>query len=42
VEIPQLGICRSLNVHVSGAVAIWEQTRQRIASGKLADPTHSR
>jgi tRNA guanosine-2'-O-methyltransferase len=35
VEIPQLGIIRSLNVHVSAAVAIWEKTRQSIASGKL-------
>jgi len=30
VEIPQLGIIRSLNVHVSGAVAIWEFTKQNI------------
>lgn len=30
VEIPQLGIIRSLNVHVSGALAIWEFTRQRM------------
>ncbi|KAI4369980.1 hypothetical protein MLD38_018368 [Melastoma candidum] len=29
VEIPQLGIVRSLNVHVSGAVALWEYTRQQ-------------
>ena len=29
VEIPQLGIIRSLNVHVSGAIAIWEYTKQR-------------
>ncbi|KAL5219440.1 hypothetical protein ABZP36_020124 [Zizania latifolia] len=28
VEIPQLGIVRSLNVHVSGAIAVWEYTRQ--------------
>lgn len=28
VEIPQLGIVRSLNVHVSGAVAIYEYSRQ--------------
>ncbi|XP_031502513.1 uncharacterized protein LOC116265767 isoform X2 [Nymphaea colorata] len=28
VEIPQLGVVRSLNVHVSGAIAIWEYTRQ--------------
>lgn len=30
IEIPQLGIIRSLNVHVSGALAIWEYSRQRI------------
>ncbi|XP_072030160.1 probable methyltransferase TARBP1 [Amphiura filiformis] len=30
VEIPQLGIVRSLNVHVSGALLIWEYTRQRL------------
>ena len=28
VEIPQLGVVRSLNVHVSGALAVWEYTRQ--------------
>jgi tRNA guanosine-2'-O-methyltransferase len=28
VEIPQLGIIRSLNVHVSGAIAIWEVTKE--------------
>lgn len=28
VEIPQKGIIRSLNVHVSGAIAIWEYTKQ--------------
>ncbi|XP_073122421.1 uncharacterized protein [Henckelia pumila] len=28
VEIPQLGVVRSLNVHVSGAIALWEYTRQ--------------
>ena len=32
VEIPQLGIIRSLNVHVTGALAIWEYTRQRMES----------
>ena len=32
VEIPQLGIVRSLNVHVSGALLIWEYTRQRLLS----------
>ncbi|KAG7359263.1 methyltransferase [Nitzschia inconspicua] len=28
MEIPQFGMIRSLNVHVSGAIAIWEFTRQ--------------
>lgn len=28
IEIPQLGIIRSLNVHVSGALTIWEYSRQ--------------
>ena len=32
LEIPQLGIIRSLNVHVSGAIAIWEHTKQRLAA----------
>eukprot|EP00742_Colponemidia_sp_Colp-10_P012885 GILJ01014505.1.p1 GENE.GILJ01014505.1~~GILJ01014505.1.p1 ORF type:complete len:1557 (+),score=304.04 GILJ01014505.1:174-4673(+) len=30
IEIPQLGMVRSLNVHVSGAICIWEYTRQRL------------
>jgi len=30
VEIPQLGIIRSLNVHVSGAISIWEYTKQHM------------
>ena len=30
VEIPQLGVVRSLNVHVSGAISIWEYTRQML------------
>jgi tRNA guanosine-2'-O-methyltransferase len=29
VEIPQFGLIRSLNVHVSGALLLWEYTRQR-------------
>ncbi|KAK2970368.1 hypothetical protein RJ640_012948 [Escallonia rubra] len=29
IEIPQLGAIRSLNVHVSGAIALWEYTRQQ-------------
>jgi tRNA G18 (ribose-2'-O)-methylase SpoU len=32
LEIPQYGIIRSLNVHVSGAIAIWEYTKQRNSS----------
>lgn len=28
LEIPQLGVIRSLNVHVSAAIAIWEITKQ--------------
>ena len=30
VEIPQLGLIRSLNVHVSAAIMVWEYTRQQI------------
>ncbi|XP_041351948.1 probable methyltransferase TARBP1 isoform X2 [Gigantopelta aegis] len=30
VEIPQQGIIRSLNVHVSGALLIWEYARQQM------------
>ncbi|XP_065778363.1 probable methyltransferase TARBP1 isoform X2 [Muntiacus reevesi] len=30
VEIPQQGIVRSLNVHVSGALLIWEYIRQQL------------
>ncbi len=32
VEIPQRGIIRSLNVHVSGALLIWEYTRQHMCA----------
>ena len=28
IEIPQFGIIRSLNVHVSGSILLWEYTRQ--------------
>jgi tRNA guanosine-2'-O-methyltransferase len=28
VEIPQLGVIRSLNVHVSASIIVWEYTRQ--------------
>uniref|UniRef100_A0A8C5IYW9 tRNA (guanosine(18)-2'-O)-methyltransferase TARBP1 n=1 Tax=Junco hyemalis TaxID=40217 RepID=A0A8C5IYW9_JUNHY len=34
VEIPQQGIIRSLNVHVSGALLIWEYTRQQVIKQK--------
>eukprot|EP01114_Cavostelium_apophysatum_P000711 TRINITY_DN10647_c0_g1_i2.p1 TRINITY_DN10647_c0_g1~~TRINITY_DN10647_c0_g1_i2.p1 ORF type:complete len:123 (+),score=7.95 TRINITY_DN10647_c0_g1_i2:212-580(+) len=30
IEIPQLGYIRSLNVHVSGSIMMWEYTRQRL------------
>ena len=30
VEIPQFGITRSLNVHVSAALFIWEFTRRHL------------
>ncbi|GAB1609718.1 probable methyltransferase TARBP1 [Argonauta hians] len=33
VEIPQQGIVRSLNVHVSGAILMWEYTRQLYSAG---------
>lgn len=32
VEIPQLGVIRSLNVHVSGAIAIYEYSKQQRAA----------
>lgn len=35
VEIPQVGVIRSLNVHVSGALLVWEYTRQRVLGGAL-------
>ena len=28
IEIPQLGVIRSLNVHVSAAIVMYEYTRQ--------------
>ncbi len=33
VEIPMLGYTRSLNAHVSGAMSVWEYTKQRALSG---------
>lgn len=37
VEIPQVGIIRSLNVHVSGALIVWEYTRQRLLEAGTRD-----
>ena len=34
VEIPQLGVIRSLNVHVSGAIALYEYTKQQLEKKK--------
>ena len=34
VEIPQMGIVRSLNVHVSAALLVFELTRQRMQAGE--------
>ena len=31
LEVPQLGIIRSLNVHVTGAISIWEYTKQHLS-----------
>ncbi|CAM9908896.1 unnamed protein product [Choristocarpus tenellus] len=33
VQIPQRGVLRSLNAHVSGALVLWEYTRQSIGRG---------
>ena len=38
VEIPQLGIIRSLNVHVSGAICIWEYSKQLMS--RIPNPNH--
>ena len=37
VEIPQQGVIRSLNVHVSGAILVWEYRRQQMMAGKLSE-----
>ena len=39
VEIPQLGIIRSLDVHVSGAICIWEYSKQLMS--RISNPDHS-
>ena len=35
LEIPQLGVIRSLNVHVSGAIAMYEYSRQQSGAADL-------
>jgi tRNA G18 (ribose-2'-O)-methylase SpoU len=30
VEIPMLGVTRSLNAHVSGAMVLWQYTQQHL------------
>merc|ERR1719162_1591841 len=37
VEIPQLGIIRSLNVHVSGAILLWSYTKQRLCQQRAIE-----
>lgn len=32
VEIPQFGVIRSLNVHVSASIIIWEYCKQHMSS----------
>lgn len=32
IELPQLGVVRSLNVHVTGAIIIWEYAKQHLLS----------
>jgi hypothetical protein len=39
VEIPQFGVIRSLNVHVSAALAVWEITKQNVDFSKTTAPT---
>lgn len=38
IEIPQLGLVRSLNVHVSGAIAAYEYRRQHPGASSLLKP----
>lgn len=41
VEIPMLGVTRSLNAHVSGAMVLWQYTQQQLAADKSAVTTRS-
>lgn len=34
IEIPQLGVIRSLNVHVTASIAVWEYSKQHAFSTK--------
>eukprot|EP01133_Synstelium_polycarpum_P007349 gene7349-8562_t len=34
IEIPQLGVTRSLNVHVSASIVIWEYSQQQLLASK--------
>ncbi|CCW67734.1 unnamed protein product [Phytomonas sp. Hart1] len=39
VEVPQYGVIRSLNVHVTGAIVMYEYTRQHLMTrGRAAIP----
>lgn len=38
VEIPMLGVTRSLNAHVSGAMVLWQYTQQQLAAA-VSDQT---
>ena len=35
IEIPHFGVIRSLNVHVSGALCLWEYTKKQIQKNKI-------
>ncbi|GAM18654.1 hypothetical protein SAMD00019534_018290 [Acytostelium subglobosum LB1] len=41
IEIPQYGVTRSLNVHVSASIVIWEYSQQQHASVKALSPPPS-
>lgn len=34
LEIPMLGVTRSLNAHVSGALCVWQYTQQQIGASE--------
>ena len=38
IEIPQFGVTRSLNVHVSAALALWEITKNNMAMLTIENP----